>query len=515
MLNWLKFIGGSFFSNKISKEGGKRSFWNVIFALLMFVILAISFYSTGYNMSFSSHYSNASEFKEFLYHAFANEDLSKRINVQVYEDGDEKNATKKVKAGFYTGELEESLLVDTYADSESEYLYNGYHLVIDTRPAATTFDDFTAYCVLKNDVNNLDERISYEHYLELSSDEQSNYVFGIEYGGKAIEFTEELIQKYTNHLNLAADKDSSKYNEDIAKAYNELLEKKSELSEYDYHAQLYQLYVTSYYPSMTSIETYSVAPTLRSYYLSRYQSIDENGDYSYKNYLLILDDLVIGSFENDKGISILFEGYYSSLTKDFRFTTTQTVNTLSSIQSNVDQFIVQSFNAASSWNTLVYGINVFRMIPNLLISILLCTLLVFAICRLSKQSYGYRFMGAFKIISSYLMVATLLSGFVSLILPFFLSREMAFVYSFYAVIIVLMVRTLFLVIFEFVRFKKHGDEEVILSSKKPNLAPASSSESNAPIHEETPKVDLSKVDSGTKVIVNDVDDDEDEKMELM
>lgn len=517
MLNWLKFIGGSFFSNKISKEGGKRSFWNVIFALLMFVIIAVSFYSVGYNMSFSSHYQHATEFKEFLYNAFANEDLSKRINIQVYEESNDSSSTKKIRAGIYGEELVQSLLVDTYSNEESIYYYNDYHLLIDTRPAATTFDDFTAYCVLSDDPSNVDKRITYEAYLDLSSDEQSKYVFGIEYGGKAIEFTDELIDKYTAYLTRVGDKDDSAYNETKAKEYEELLAKKSELSTYDYNNQLYLLYITSYYPSMTSIETYAVAPTLRSFYLSRYQSLNEDGDYAYRNYLLLFDDLIIGSFTDDKGIDMIFEGYYSTLTKDFRFTTTQTVNSLPSIQANIDQFIVTAFDAASSWNALVYGINIFRMIPTLLISMVLCALLVFAICRLSKQSYGYRFGASFKMISSYLIFSTILSGIIALILPFYVSREIAFIYSFYSVLILLMIRTLFLVILEFIRFKKHGNVEEISPS------PVLSKKSSLPVEEtiqvsdkESKKVDLSKVDSGTKVIVNDaVDDDDDEKMELM
>ena len=39
MLNWLKFTFGSYYSNKTSKEGSTRSFWNVIFALFITPII--------------------------------------------------------------------------------------------------------------------------------------------------------------------------------------------------------------------------------------------------------------------------------------------------------------------------------------------------------------------------------------------------------------------------------------------------------------------------------------------
>ena len=65
MLEWLKYTFGSFFFNKVSKEGANRSLWNVIFALFMLLMILTAFCSTGFNYSFSSHYVKASEYKEY------------------------------------------------------------------------------------------------------------------------------------------------------------------------------------------------------------------------------------------------------------------------------------------------------------------------------------------------------------------------------------------------------------------------------------------------------------------
>ena len=47
MLNWLKFTFGSYYSNKTSKEGSTRSFWNVIFALSNSLNIKIKSYKFG------------------------------------------------------------------------------------------------------------------------------------------------------------------------------------------------------------------------------------------------------------------------------------------------------------------------------------------------------------------------------------------------------------------------------------------------------------------------------------
>ena len=56
MLEWLKYTFGSFFFNKVSKDGANRSLWNVIFALFMLLMILTAFCSTGFNYSFSYHY---------------------------------------------------------------------------------------------------------------------------------------------------------------------------------------------------------------------------------------------------------------------------------------------------------------------------------------------------------------------------------------------------------------------------------------------------------------------------
>ena len=173
MLNWLKFTFGSYYSNKTSKEGANRSFWNVIFALFIMLVILTAFLSTGFNYSFATHYNNSLKYQEFLHNAFTIEDESKRINIQVLETP-EGQVAKSIVA-FYGNNSENEALINTFTNiSDKEtYSLNGYNLIVDTRPSKSTYFRFEIDVHRIDDVNqkidfvkanrnDLYERLEYE-----------------------------------------------------------------------------------------------------------------------------------------------------------------------------------------------------------------------------------------------------------------------------------------------------------------------------------------------------------------
>ena len=138
MLSWLKYAFGNFFSNKLSKEGTNRKVWNLLFALMMFLVLLTSFVATGYSFSYWTHYKNATEFHEFAYNAFYNDNEEDRINVETYKVNDEMFAK-----AYFNKDSSNLAVINTFENTEdSKYTVNDYNLIVDTRDSSNTFVTF-------------------------------------------------------------------------------------------------------------------------------------------------------------------------------------------------------------------------------------------------------------------------------------------------------------------------------------------------------------------------------------
>ena len=61
MVNWLKYYFLGFFSNGLSKEGAKRSGFNLLLNILLAFILLCGGFVAGYAASFPVFYSKAEE----------------------------------------------------------------------------------------------------------------------------------------------------------------------------------------------------------------------------------------------------------------------------------------------------------------------------------------------------------------------------------------------------------------------------------------------------------------------
>ena len=492
MLEWLKYTFGSFFFNKISKEGANRSLWNVIFSLFMLLMILTAFFSTGFNYSFSTHYVKASEYQEFLYDVFANENVDERINIQVLDskEGEEKKITS-----FYGNNSSNVAIINTF-DNETDkqkYSSSGYNIIVDTRPSDTTFFkfDFKIY-----EIENEEHVISYEEYRKLEN--QSDYTSSLEIYNEVVTYTDEDIANYTKFIKEKYIPDISE-SSDMYQIWKDIDKTEDKTTDY-YKAQIYSYYVQAYYGM-------SVTPTNQYYYQYEYAKYDEKGNYVYDKYIIITDNWLMTSFVNDKNVEVTFDGYYDSFDNGFVLTTPQNANSIDVIKSSVDLFIVGSYASVNSVRSILIGMQIFRYFPTIIIAMAILALFIFCMCKMKNRPYGNKFLGAFKIVSSYLIGASVISGIAVLILAFFVSSNIALSVGLWGLLAILSIRVFVLTIGEEIKYKKDPAYDKNI--------PVSTIDLDEKDEDYVPNVDLSKVDTGTKIIVNEDDDDDEEKMELM
>lgn len=362
MKDWLKFYFLGFFSDKYAAEGAGRSLWNSVLSLFLAVAVLCTGLFAGSAASFGTHYENSSQFKQFIGSSLDGKNLS-------VSDG-------KLSADAY---------VNDFLELEEGEEIDGYGLILDTRPARTSFDDFTLVC---RDADGND--IAYEEYRSLSDEGKQKYTLGIDYSGKYLDVT--LRQdEYEAFLNST---ESGRETLDGLKSSKD----KGELTEREYADSVYIAYVKAYYPSFTSVELYGEAPTLRTYYLGLVTS-----GFSDK-YIMVLDDLCAGSFVTDSGIAINFEGYYSKIADG-------------AVQ-DAGGFIKQAFGGSLGYNYLLFFLNMFKLVPIILAVLLILAAVIFAVCRYKIPQVKTGYIGSLKIACSYLFWAAVLSFFVAFALSF-------------------------------------------------------------------------------------------------
>ncbi|MDE7464035.1 MAG: hypothetical protein K2M48_03305, partial [Clostridiales bacterium] len=143
MKEWFKFIGLSFFSDKIAKQAPSRGMGNMFLAALLSAVFLLVGLIMAYTLTFDANYANTPQ-------------LVATVERALSADG----AALEIKDGY----LYSDRIIDTVSYDEDRKNYSrGYDIIIDTRKAET-FDDFTAYCVSKSG-----KEITYEEYLELDS----------------------------------------------------------------------------------------------------------------------------------------------------------------------------------------------------------------------------------------------------------------------------------------------------------------------------------------------------------
>lgn len=396
--SWLKYFFGSIFLNSLAKEGQWRSFGNAVLGFFLMIVLVFCGVSASHNAAFGKFYGNADEFKEFVYAAF--------VDVDLQIDNDE--AAGQTKINTYTN------------DSDAKYKINGYQLVVDLGDIAHTYDDFTPVYVSENG-----QKISYVEYLGLTEANKKGYSFSIEYSGRILD-VKANEEKYKSYLLSVSDPTSPSYDKQVAEAFSNI-----KASDQYYNERIYELYVHSFYPDMSSIEAYSLAPTVKGYYSSLLQADKDN------KYLFIYNDTCMASFY-DGDVKYEFTGYYTSL-NGF-------VN--EKVQSSADEFISKSFDGGKGLNSLIYLLNFIQTLAFVLLEWIVLSLIVFAVCRLTKQEYGKHVFAGFTIVGSTFFFTGVITFVLSFAFNFMLEREIAYTCALVTMYLVPVIRIAYLLIAE-------------------------------------------------------------------
>ncbi len=421
--DWLKYICFNFFHNGYARSGAKRSLLNVVFGVAVGVVLICGGLTVGYNASFGTHYENADKFRQFAYSALGGEQLS-------FEDG-------KL---CYDGDR-----IETLSDKDSPYRINGYELVVDTRPAAETFDDFTIICA-----DGDGKEITYDEYAALPAKDRAGYKLSLRYSGVTLD-TSAKQDVYRAHLDKASDRDGGEYKSGIAEEYNFLKEKEAsgELSGKKLHDAVYKLYAKSYYPSFDKVESYASVPTVRSYYISK---LSEN---KYGKYLVLFDEYCLFSFYTENGIAVSFSGGYAA------------AEGAVAGEQGIDGIILGAFDSNASANFLVFASD---MVFSVLVFVLIALVASVAFAGLSKKQ-GLEYTtstGIFNLMGGFLPVSGIVAFVFGAWLPFSLSVRAAY----------LTVRLIFLAVV-FARFGVLLVMDIINKKKEKRAVPAAAAEAVA------------------------------------
>lgn len=442
MISWLKYTFGNFFSHKLSKEGTNRKVWNLLFSLFMFLVLLTSFLASGYSFSYWTHYDNASNFQEFAYNTFFNEDVNKRVNIESSIIND-----KGVARAYYGLDKENLVLINTFENqNDSEYIVNDYNLIIDTRDSSNTFVKFDITYYNVNDKNDV---ISADEFRKLTSN--SSYTAKIDIYSEIHSYTDQDIEGYTSWLNTFISSLDS--NHSYVGEWNQIkaLNKESKI----YKDKTYALYTKCYY-------SLSIAPTIQTYYQSTYAILDENNEYKYSNYLLITDTWCVISFTTDNGINVTFDGYYNGFADGFVLSTQHTTSE-EIVKENIDNFFATIFDSITSFKTLSMALTVFRFYIYIILALLILAGFIFLSCKVKARDYAINYLSGLKIASGYLVVSSLLGGIIGFIASFITSQQISFAIATWGTLALLMIRTLIFVLNEEHNIKK--DEEMIKINK--------------------------------------------------
>lgn len=367
-ISWLKYFCFNFFSNKYAREGAKRSSLNTVLGVVIAFLLVCGGLTVGYNGSFGTHFNNAGQFRQFISSSLAGVDLT-----------------------VEGGKLVSSEMRETVSDENSAYRVNGYELIIDTRPADGTFDDFNIICTDREG-----NKIDYDEYLSLTAEKKKEYSLTLKYGGTVLD-TAEKTEEYRAYLDTVSDPDSDKYDKEIAQSYSQIKAKEADgtLSGYALYDEVYKLYAKAYYPSFANAEKFASVPTIRSYYLLELSASKS------KKYLVLFDDYLYCSFTTDKGIEISFSSDYPT---DGRIT-------------DFEAFLRDEFKSISVLNFFSFAADAF---VSLLIWVILMLVISFVCVKLIKNSpsLAHGSAGLFNILGGFLPVSGIVAFIFAVSLPY-------------------------------------------------------------------------------------------------
>ena len=373
-VSWIKYFCLNFFLNKYAREGAKRSALNTVLGVVIAFLLVCGGLAVGYNSSFNTHLNNAGQFRQFISSSLSGVGLS-----------------------VENGKLTSSVTRETLSNENSPYRVNGYDLIIDTRPADGTYDDFSIICT-----DGDGKTIDYSEYATLSAEKKKEYSLTLKYSGKVLD-TAEKTEEYRAYLDTVSDKNSDKYDEDIAKSYSQIKDKEATLSGDALYDEVYKLYAKAYYPSFENVEKYASVPTIRSYYLIEISSRNSGKS------LILFDDYMYCSFITDKGVEISFSAAYPA----------------DGGIADFEVFLKNEFKSTSFVNFITFVADAFIY---LLMWLIFMFALSFICTKLFKNCLGYAngTAGLFNIMGGFLPVSGIVAFIFGVALPYGVSVNGAY-----------------------------------------------------------------------------------------
>lgn len=287
MLNWIKYFTLNFFNKKYADESSTRSFWNGVLGFLIAVIVLFIALCGMTISTFPIHYNKSNSFKGFYHSLF---------------EGENPLSLKLVDGKMYFGDdVSDDLIINTFVSDSDRALYarDNFNAIIDVRDGNATYNDFILEFVNEYEDS---KNLSYEEYLELSEAKREEYSSKITLTEKSITFTSELIDSYIEYIN-------SNGGEEDTQSLEEL--KKDGVIPEESYGSVYAIYYELKYSNLVS-SSYQTPPTMRNYYLNTYLATDDDGNSIYDNYVIILYDVAVASWQSDEGQLVSVSGYYGN-----------------------------------------------------------------------------------------------------------------------------------------------------------------------------------------------------------
>lgn len=414
VVEWLKFYFLGFFSEKQAKKSYRTGALSIILsAVLTFLLFFVGFYAADI-IPFSTHYENAAKYRQFAENAFDNGKAPVKINAE--------KAVYPNKINTYTSE----------ADKE-KYCTDGYNLIVDTRPS-DTFIRFTQYAVKG------EEEIDYEAYLALDEEDKKQYLLKIRYFDEELVLTDEDTERHIGFLEQASVEGGEKFNKSAAEDYRKLNGDKQNMNEEEYAEQLYYLFIKYYYVGAGSLLKGAKAPVLCDYYYINY-IIGGKSDYLY-----VFDELCTGSFTSDRGVPVVFGGYYDGQ-PDGEVT-------------DINGFIKLIFYDSAGEAVASYFFTVIMQIPYILIIPIVLALLLWLIGKALKAENNQSFTNYYKISNCFVLFSAIFTAVITFVCGFFFSARIVAKFMPLIFGIILVVRTCVSFAIDFAASKRAVANEV-------------------------------------------------------
>lgn len=414
MKSWAKFFFGSFFSNKIANGGEERGILNTLLGILLALIIIWAGFLAGAAASLPVMYDSSSAYHEFLYNVF-NNDSGKNLYLKTVDGAIFSGVNGQVTDGVINTFLSE--------DDAKVYAKNGYNLLVDVRNSSTNYNDFFITCEHGDG-----HKIEYSEYRLLSAEEKKNYKTVLRYGDNSLTFTDELIQSYCDFLGTTKD--------DTLDAYNKLLVDGNVPA--DKYNELYELYYTAYYTDYIDVDSFGVAPTMRTYYMYEYMVTKEDGNIC-KDFLIILDDIYLAVWDTDNGVTMPVSGYYN-IDAELNAPDSEQIRT----------FFVDMFAANSVTLALNYLANMLTPTIVVIACWIVTSLILFFIGRICKRyEFSATVGGLMSIIGSFVLVSSLPAFLLTFICSFFAAQRACYIVAIVSFVVTFIIRSVIYTVYAF------------------------------------------------------------------